>query len=225
MLSHVQRDTPEAGTRFDQDGGLNILTHRGLLRLSRRRQLGYPESLLVLGALPGPWSDDGAGKVSITSGWEITIIAALQTGTPFWVYTTAPFSAGGDFNADGTNWDVPDTPTDNSKFTGSHSRSTYVDGLFTKADFPSPRPAQREMLKRNSYRNPGMIQFDASLLKNNPIGWIGDKGNLQLRFDFLNVLNHVNLGSVDANMSDSTFGKVTSALGSRQLQLGVRVAF
>jgi len=80
-------------------------------------------------------------------------------------------------------------------------------------------------LKRNTYRNPGMTQVDSSVLKNNPIPWFGSEGNLQLRFDFLNVLNHVNLGSVDANMADGTFGKVTSALGSRQLQLGVRVAF
>jgi hypothetical protein len=80
-------------------------------------------------------------------------------------------------------------------------------------------------LKRNTYRNPGMAQVDASLMKNNPFSLWGSETNLQFRFDFLNVLNHVNLGAVDANMADGTFGKVTSALASRQLQLGVRIAF
>jgi hypothetical protein len=69
------------------------------------------------------------------------------------------------------------------------------------------------------------MQWDASLIKNNPIEWIGPSGNLQIRFDFLNLPNHVNLSTVDPNMADSTFGKVTSALQSRQLQLGVHLAF
>jgi hypothetical protein len=39
------------------------------------------------------------------------------------------------------------------------------------------------------------------------------------------MYSRANLSSVDAKMADGTFGKVTSALGSRQLQLGLRVAF
>lgn len=57
------------------------------------------------------------------------------------------------------------------------------------------------------------------MLKNNRLPWLGEQGNLQFRFDFLNVLNRVNLGSVDNNMSDGTsFGKVNSALSARQIQ-------
>ena len=89
----------------------------------------------------------------------------------------------------------------------------------------APATGTEGNLKRDTYRNPGMAQVDASLMKNNPINWLGAETNLQFRFDFLNVLNHVNLGAVDANMADSTFGKVTSALGSRQLQLGLRIAY
>jgi hypothetical protein len=223
MFSHVQ-NYPEAGTRFDQDGGLGIPdpsaynSYKGDANWDVRHRFSFSGSYIL------PGLHEGIGKV-VTGGWELTSIAALQTGTPFWVYTTAPFGAGGDFNADGNNWDVPNTPASNSKFMGSHSRTDYVSGLFTQADFPTPTAGTEGNLPRNCYRNPGMVQFDASLLKNNPIAWIGDKGNLQIRFDFLNVLNHVNLGSVDANMADSTFGKVTSALGSRQLQLGLRIAF
>ncbi len=223
MLSHVQ-NYPEAGTRFDQDGGLGIpdptayFSYKGDANWDVRHRFSFSGSYIL------PGMHEGVGKV-VTSGWEVTSIAALQTGTPFWVYTTAAYGAGGDFNADGNNWDVPNTPANNSQFTGSHSRSSYVNGLFTRADFPTPAAGTEGDLKRNSYRNPGMIQFDASLLKNNSVRWIGDKGNLQLRFDFLNVLNHVNLGPVDANMADGTFGKVTAALESRQLQLGLRVAF
>jgi hypothetical protein len=70
-----------------------------------------------------------------------------------------------------------------------------------------------------------MFQSDASVLKNDHLPWLGEAGNLQFRFDFLNLFNHVNLGTVDPFMADSTFGRVTTALGPRQLQLGVRLAF
>jgi hypothetical protein len=54
------------------------------------------------------------------------------------------------------------------------------------------------------------------------------QGNLQLRFDFLNVFNHGNLGTVDPNMADGTFGRVTTTLDpfdSRKIELGLRVSF
>ena len=77
--------------------------------------------------------------------------------------------------------------------------------------------------KRNSFRNPSYMDFDASMLKNNRL--FGEKVNLQLRFDFFNVLNHVNLGGVDGSMFSSTFGKVTSTGDPRNIQLGARISF
>ncbi len=53
-------------------------------------------------------------------------------------------------------------------------------------------------MKRNSYRNPGFIEFDASVMKNTHISKLGEAGNFQLRFDFLNLFNHVNLGPVNS---------------------------
>lgn len=255
LFAHVQ-NYPEAGTRFDQDTGFNIpdpgayFSYRGDANWDVRHRFSFSGSYTV------PGMHSGFGRV-VTGGWEVATIWALQTGTPFWVYNTLPFKAftqggttytEGDFNADGLSWDIPNRPASNSKFTGSHSRSAYVNGLFTRNDFECTAPSAATCqpgsggqagvvldllpaagtdgnLKRNTYRNPGMAQADASLMKNNPISWLGSETNLQFRFDFLNVLNHVNLGGVDANMADSTFGKVTSALGSRQLQLGLRIAF
>jgi hypothetical protein len=80
-------------------------------------------------------------------------------------------------------------------------------------------------LKRNIYRNAGLVQVDASLMKNNHLPWIGEQGNLQFRFDFINLFNHTNLGPVDANMEDGGFGSVHTVLPSRQLRLGIRLSF
>jgi hypothetical protein len=227
-LSHA-KSYIEAGTRFDQDtGGQNFGTN-----LSVPDQNAYFNyyadanwdvrqrfSFSGLYTLPG--LRNGIGKV-LTSGWEVSSIMAIQTGTPFWVIDNRSLSGGGDYNADGNNFDIPMAPAQN--FTGSHSRQAYINGLFTTADFPAPPAGTEGDLKRNIYRNPGLFQWDASILKNNHIPWFGEQGNLQFRFDFLNVVNHGNLGGVDPYLGDANFGKVRTALGARQLQLGLRVSF
>jgi hypothetical protein len=128
-----------------------------------------------------------------------------------------------DYNLDGTGCDIPNTPTQN--FRGSHSKSAYINGLFTASDFPTPTIGTEGNLPRNIYRSPGMFQRDASIFKNNHLPWLGEEGNLQLRFDFINLPNHPNLGPVDGNMGDAGFGKVATALPARQLQLGLKLMF
>jgi hypothetical protein len=222
-------DYPEAGTRFDQDSAgqnfgtpLNIpdptayFTYWGDANYDVRQRFSFS------GAYTLPGLNKPIAKV-LTLGWEVSSIIAVQSGTPYWVIDNRAFGAGGDYNADGVNYDVPNMPTQN--FSGSHSRQAYINGLFTVADFPTPAPGTEGNEKRNLYRNPGLFQWDASILKNNHIPWFGEQGNLQLRFDFINLLNHPNLGGVDPFMGDASFGKVTSALNARQLQLGIRIAF
>jgi hypothetical protein len=70
-----------------------------------------------------------------------------------------------------------------------------------------------------------MFEVDASVAKNTHIPKLGEGGNLQLRFDFVNLFNRANLGPVDGNMANLTFGKTTSALPARQIQLIARISF
>jgi len=224
-LSHAQ-SYPEANTRFDQDAGLNIpdqnayFSYRGDANWDVRQRFSFSGVYLV------PGLKSGVGRV-LTGGWELSSIIALQTGTPFWVYNTNPPTAAvnpGDYNLDGLNWDIPNAPAQD--FSGSHSKSSYKKGIFSASDFPAPAAGQEGNLKRNTFRNPGLGQYDASLLKNNPLPWLGEQSNLQFRFDFLNLFNRVNLGPVNADMSNGNlFGKSSTALAARQIQLGIRVSF
>jgi hypothetical protein len=219
------KDYPEAGTRFDQDGGLSIPDQNAYSSYYGDANYDVRQRFSASGAYTIPGFNSGVAKV-VTSGWEIASIAAVQSGSPFWVYNTNAPTAGvnpGDYNLDGNNFDVPNMATQN--FTGSHSRQTYEKGLFTAADFPVPAPGTEGNEPRNLYRNPGMIQIDASLLKNTHLPHLGEQGNLQFHFDFINLFNHVNLGPVDANIADTTFGRSTTALSGRALQLGARFAF
>jgi hypothetical protein len=157
----------------------------------------------------------------VIGGWELASTLILQSGYPFTVYTSAPFDAGGDYNADGYNYDFPNAPS--QSFTGGHSRQDYLRGLFAPADFPAPAPAGTEGNgKRNLYRGPGFANVDFGLIKNNRIK---ERANIQVRFEFFNTFNRVNLQSVDSNLSSGTFGRATSTYNPRLIQLGLRVEF
>jgi Carboxypeptidase regulatory-like domain/TonB dependent receptor-like, beta-barrel len=226
-FSHAKGNL-ESGTRFDQDNpqtggvaGQNIPDLSAYSSYYADANYDVRQRLSLSGAYTLPGLSSGIGRV-VTSGWELTSIVAVQSGTPFWVVCANATSC--DYNVDGLLYDIPNKPA--TDFTGSHSRQQFKSGIFTQADFSVPTAGQEGNLPRNIYRNPGYLQIDASVLKNNHLPWIGEQGNLQFRFDFLNVLNRANLGPVDNNIADgSAFGTVHSALSGRQIQLGVRVSF
>jgi hypothetical protein len=255
-LSHAQ-DYPEANTRFDQDGqngGANIPDQNAYFSYYGDANYDVRQRFSFSGLYNLPGLKSGIGRI-LTDGWEVSSIIAVQTGTPFWPIDNRPLDVmcnqggtptpcssalagspvitpnilapdSGDYNMDGLNYDIPNRPS--KDFTGSHSRSSYINGIFTAADFPQPAQGVQGNEPRNLYRNPGLFQADASIFKNNHLPWLGEAGNLQLRFDFLNLFNHGNLGTVDPNMADGTFGKVTSTLNpydARKIELGLRVSF
>ncbi len=240
-----------------QNGGANIPDQNAYFNYYGDANYDVRQRFSFSGVYTIPGLKNGVGRI-LTAGWELSSIVAVQSGTPFWAIDNrqpdvmcnlggvptpcngisasnpaapvitpnilAPDS--GDYNLDGLDYDVPLAATQN--FTGSHSRKAYLNGLFTAADFGQAPQGSEGTERRNIYRNPGMFQADASVLKNNKLPWLGEQGNLQLRFDFLNLFNHGNLGTVDPNMTDSTFGKVTSTLNSfdsRKIELGLRVSF
>jgi hypothetical protein len=219
-LSHAMSDI-NAGTRFDHDTGFNVPdpslyhTYYADANWDVRNRFSFS------GVYTIPGMKNGIGRI-LTQGWEVTLISAIQSGTPFWVYTSAPYPVG-DYNADGVNYDIPNAPA--NYCTGSYSEGQYLAGLFPASMFTAPAAGTDGNLKRNSCRNPGLVEVDSSVLKNNRIGWLGEQGNLQLRFDFVNVLNHPNLTGVDPDLTDATFGRSTSTLLPRSIQLAARISF
>lgn len=174
---------------------------------------------------------------NVLGGWEWTSVAILQSGNPFTVFTSAPFQGNfdangkflgfkpgsGDYNADGVNYDWPNLPS--KDYTGSHTRQEYINGLFQKSEFGIPTPGTEGNMKRSIFRNPGLLQVDMGMIKNNPIHFIGERGNLQIRFEFFNILNRVNLRGVSNDLNSPTFGRSTSTYDPRVIQLGARLLF
>jgi Carboxypeptidase regulatory-like domain/TonB dependent receptor len=178
-------------------------------------------------------------------GWEVSSLAILQGGLPATVYTSAPFQAvwnnpacattvtaacqvigntGGDFNADGNNYDLPNAPAFSAANT--YSRTAFLNGVFHASDFPSPTLGQEGNLGRNVFRGPGLAQVDLSLLKNFPLPrFVREGARLQFRAEAYNLLNRVNLNTFDTDLSSGTFGFATSTFTPRSLQLAVRIEF
>jgi hypothetical protein len=229
-------DFGTAGERVNRDPGNafpdphNLQQYQAPADWDVRHRFSFSGNYII----PGP----RAGLVkTVLGGWEWSALTILQTGTPFTVFTSAPFqgnfdasgkflgfkAGSGDFNADGVNYDWPNLAA--TDYTGSHSRQQYINGLFQKSEFGIPAAGTEGNERRSMFRNPGLIQVDTSLIKNTPLPFIGERGNLQLRFEFFNVLNRVNLQGVSADLNSSTFGRVTSTYDPRVIQLGARLLF
>jgi hypothetical protein len=168
----------------------------------------------------------------LTSGWNASGTTIVQSGHPFTVNTTAAFqpirdangkiigisSASGDYNADGVNNDYPNV----TSYTQGTSRQAYLTGVFPRSNFTVPTLGTEGNERWGQFRNPNFVQTDVSLSKDTSIA---ERVRLQLRFEFYNVLNRVNLGGVNANLSSSLFGRSTSQLPPRNVQFGAKIIF
>ncbi|HEX4168065.1 MAG TPA: hypothetical protein VHZ55_21580 [Bryobacteraceae bacterium] len=167
----------------------------------------------------------------VLSGWSISGTTILQSGTPYTVYTNAAFQpiiangvvtgilpASGDYNADGFNLDYPNV----TYYSTPTSRQAYLNGVFSPGQVSQPALGEEGNEKSNQLQNPGFANTDAALFKDTKLY---ERLNLQLRFEVFNVFDRPNLMGVDANLADSTFGRVTSQYNPRWLEVAAKFTF
>jgi len=191
--------------------------------------------------LPTPFRDIRLAR-GLLGGWEIGSTAIIQSGTPFTITNNAAFNPirdpdtneviglnpnSGDYNADGFNYDFPNQAPNlprifsRDNFLGSNSGKA----VYTLAQFPVPTIGTQGNAQRSYFRQQGFIGVNASLIKNNRLPILGEGGNLQLKFEFFNVLNRVNLGGMEANLASFNFGKILGQGAPRVMQIGARLSF
>jgi Carboxypeptidase regulatory-like domain len=191
--------------------------------------------------LPTPFRDIRLAR-GLLGGWEIGSTAIIQSGTPFTITNNAAFNPirdpdtneviglnpnSGDYNADGFNYDFPNQAPNlprifsRDNFLGSNSGKA----VYTPAQFPVPTIGTQGDALRSYFRQQGFIGVNASLIKNNRLPILGESGNLQLKFEFFNVLNRVNLGDVEANLASFNFGRILGQRDPRVMQIGARISF
>ncbi|MBV8896770.1 MAG: hypothetical protein JO051_09675, partial [Acidobacteriaceae bacterium] len=133
--------------------------------------------------------------------------------------------AGGDYNADGYNYDVPNAPSFGNHLSGQSKRN-FLNGLFPASAFPAPPLGQEGSLGRNTFDQPGLANVNATLTRSFDTKWFfSEKLHIQLQAEVYDLFNRVNLTSVTGDLSSSLFGHATNQLPARSLQLHIRASF
>jgi hypothetical protein len=153
------------------------------------------------------------------SGWQLNGITTLSTGQPFNV------TSGSDTNYDGN------AATDRPNVTGNPAlsglgRKQKIAGFFNKADFSAVPVGTATGLGDTQFDmliGPAFVDTDFSAFKNFTL-WREHK--LQFRAEAFNLFDNVNLGAPTAVMSSSSFGQISSTIGSpRIIQFGLKYSF
>jgi hypothetical protein len=173
-------------------------------------------SATVTYAVPGMNGGQGVSGV-LTSGWGLSVIDIQQSGYPLTVITTAPFTAGGDYNADGDNLDYPNV----TSYEMNRSHSAYLNGVFSPGQFTAPTPGTNGNEKPQQFRQPGFSEVDMAAFKDTRLT---GRLNLQIRFEFFNLLNYDNL-YLGNDLSSGGFGKAISQQLPRWWQFGAKLTF
>ena len=84
-------------------------------------------------------------------------------------------NTGGDYNADGSNYDVPNVPAFGRHLSG-RSKDDYLAGIFgppstAAANFPGPELGVEGNLGRNTYDQPGYNNVDLNIAKSFALPW------------------------------------------------------
>ncbi len=195
----------------------NVFAQRGRADYDVKRRF----SLDGVWEVPSPFKSRVLSNV--VGGWRLATIALLQTGLPFTVYTSAPYPSG-DYNADGYNYDVPNSPAFGN--TRPASRSDFITGIFKASDFPKPAPGHEGNLGRNTFEGPGLANVNVSAIKAFTLPWFfRETATLEIRGEIFNLFNRVNLTQPSADLSSALFGRSTGQSLPRGEQFGIRLQF
>ena len=163
----------------------------------------------------------------LLGGWTLTQADQFQSGTPLSVYSSTDYAGVG--TGSGVQL-LNVTPSANlsspHQFAGASAGSQYwfavtnPDGTPT---FTPPAPGTfTTQQNRNIIRNPGIMSWNASLLKDFALT---ETQRVTFRAEAFDFINHPNLAAVDTVYTDANFGKITSKTGQRNLQLSLRYTF
>ncbi|HLJ18254.1 MAG TPA: TonB-dependent receptor [Bryobacteraceae bacterium] len=192
---HFNNDRSVSSTNIPQDLSLNWLYE------------------LPIGA--GKWVHTGNHVADYLIGdWQVNGIASIYSGLP------VNFTVNGDIANTGN---ASGYMRPNLVGNPSISNQTVTE-WFNTAAFAVPAAYTFGNVGRNILRGPAIVDFDFSLFRRFPIR-LREGMAVELRAEAYNVFNTTHFGAPVANLSNVNFGQITSASGSRQLQLGARIDF
>ncbi len=191
------------GNNLRAEKGLSSFDMRHRFSLSYILQLPFGRGQAYLGDLKGL-----AGH--LVSGWEITGITTLQSGTPSDIQLTIDRSNTGVFR------DRPDRIGD------PKLKDAKPDQFWDPKAFVLQPPFRFGNAGRNILPGPGWVNFDVSVIKNTSVT---ESLTLQFRAEVFNLFNHPNFFNPERFFDTPLFGKVTAAADPRLVQLALKLIF
>jgi hypothetical protein len=154
--------------------------------------------------LIGIWQPRARWKAA--RGWQLSMLAAFRTGTPYTVFATSPFypSSGGTIENQRADLLNPSAARIASPVAGPGG--VY---LLNAAAFGIPAANASGTSGRDAFTGPGLYDVDASVSRTFGIPKLREGTALTVRADLFNFLNHANLGNPDNQVGDATFGLST----------------
>jgi hypothetical protein len=149
----------------------------------------------IVGALP-----KGLGKVTKTGG----------TVNYFSGYTPVP----------DPSFVIPNTTAYNGLSTG-YSNKAIVDPNGNVV-LVNPQPGEIGTLGYSTIKGPSSLQFDTNIVKRFKFL---ESREFEFRLDAINVLNRPNWGNPTTSINSSSFGRITTATGSRSFVVNTRISF
>ena len=204
--SHTISNVPLTSFTTATTDPFNYDLDRGDADLDRRHMFVF-NAVYVLPSLK-QW---GPIASSVLGDWQLNTIISALSGVPIDL-TTNKNTAG---LASGTQRPnlVPGQPL-------------YLNGdprfYLNPAAFAVPSPGQFGDVGRGVVRAPGLRNVDFSINKN----WrVRERYGVQFRAEMFNAFNHVNLITVDNNITSGTFGHLSGDRGPREIQFGLKFTF
>ncbi len=179
---------------------------------------------------------------AVLGGWQLTTINTMTSGLPVNLNYSSSTTTGN--TAPGGTGVAPLFTTDLVSLRPQHINGTPFKGLSSNIvkttggaltgylarssyDYPSyslyGSTTAYGNVSRNNLRSYSFFQTDLGLHK--AFNLWSESSKLDFRAEAFNVLNKVNYGAPDGNISNGSFGTITTAYPARQLQLAAKILF
>jgi len=172
--------------------------------------------LTTIWAVPTPRLKGFAGRA--VNGWELTSLTTWQSGFPFGVFSGLDNALTG---TGGQRADFIGTDLGQVKL-GGQSHAQLIQRFFNTSFFTTNAIGSFGNSGRNILREPRFYSTDLGLIKDTHIT---ERVKVQFRAEFFNVFNNVNLSGPGATVGTPGFGRITSAMDPRILQLTLKFVF
>lgn len=186
------------------------------------------------------FDDNGLTSAFILGGWQISGITTYHTGFP-WTPKLFGCLNGATMMSGGFCDPRPTSYNGNQPLANTNANFLQAGGIFPGGglayfgnQFNTNDPfANRPAVGRNTFRGPKYFALDISIIKRinfGGLGFLNETAGLDLRFNFFNILNTLNLAHFNSNsgptrVTNREFGTAVGAYSGRVGEFQIRFSF